>query len=141
MGCCLSSTAVEPSSSSLHPATSASLPTHNHVKDPMLTSATKVGPEGSLEAHYKLLGNTLGCGRVASVREAVERATGAVVAVKACSKKVLNARPAYISRVSAAPSRTPAPTAPTAAAHGRVCVVHPHLLLAHVLFIAAPSNP
>ncbi|CAI5492771.1 unnamed protein product, partial [Closterium sp. Naga37s-1] len=30
--------------------------------------------------------------------EAVERATGAVVAVKACSKKVLNARPAYISR-------------------------------------------
>ncbi|CAI5497786.1 unnamed protein product [Closterium sp. Naga37s-1] len=172
----------------------------------MLTSATKVGPEGSLEAHYKLVGNTLGCGRVASVRcalprllrcppplspptttcmpthprllslfplashtaasphhpcalrsflclhktpllsppfsppfspppppfspfpprfarrptrnttmatrdcacgegrEAVERATGAVVAVKACSKKVLAARPAYISRVSAAPS-------------------------------------
>ncbi|CAI7792260.1 unnamed protein product, partial [Closterium sp. NIES-53] len=30
--------------------------------------------------------------------EAVERATGAVVAVKACSKKVLAARPAYISR-------------------------------------------
>ncbi|CAI5982098.1 unnamed protein product [Closterium sp. NIES-64] len=98
MGCCLSSTAVEPSSSSLHAATSASLPPHKHVKDPMLTSATKVGPEGSLEAHYKLVGNTLGCGRVASVREAVERATGAVVAVKACSKKVLNARPAYISR-------------------------------------------
>ncbi|CAI5521479.1 unnamed protein product [Closterium sp. Naga37s-1] len=173
----------------------------------MLTSATKVGPEGSLEAHYKLLGNTLGCGRVASVRcalrprllrctppsfphhhmhdnspppalpfplashaaatphrpcalrhflclhkthlfplpsppppfppspppfaphpslattttarpspvcvcmrgsrEAVERATGAVVAVKACSKKVLAARPAYISRVSAAPSCPP----------------------------------
>ncbi|CAI5492770.1 unnamed protein product, partial [Closterium sp. Naga37s-1] len=41
MGCCLSSTAVEPSSSSLHAATSASLPPHKHVKDPMLTSATK----------------------------------------------------------------------------------------------------
>ncbi|GJP45981.1 hypothetical protein CLOM_g5324 [Closterium sp. NIES-68] len=100
MGCCLSSVAVEPSASSFHGGTAPSLP-HKHlkdIKDPMLTSATKVGPEGSLEAHYKLLGGTLGCGRVASVREAVDRATGVVVAVKACSKKVLNARPAYISR-------------------------------------------
>ncbi|CAI5967933.1 unnamed protein product [Closterium sp. NIES-65] len=164
MGCCLSSTAVEPSSSSLHAATSASLPPHKHVKDPMLTSATKVGPEGSLEAHYKLVGNTLGCGRVASVRtlfppafspfpppfrqsprahhrhhcvslyvwgegrEAVERATGAVVAVKACSKKVLNARPAYISRVSAALSPT-APIPPITPASAYLCFLLLSLLL------------
>ncbi|CAI5976457.1 unnamed protein product [Closterium sp. NIES-65] len=136
MGCCLSSTAVEPSSSSsLHAATSSSLPPHKLVKDPMLTSATKVGPEGSLEAHYKLLGNTLGCGRVASVREAVERATGAVVAVKACSKKVLGARPAYISRVSAALSPT-APMPPITPASANLC-----FLLLTSLTLAAPSDP
>ncbi|GAQ87616.1 Putative calcium-dependent protein kinase [Klebsormidium nitens] len=75
-------------------------PAEVEAKDSWLDEKTKIGAGAHLRDDYKVLGGSIGYGRVATVRQGVEKRTGRKVAIKACSKKVLSTRPARISKVS-----------------------------------------
>eukprot|EP00897_Mesotaenium_endlicherianum_P010908 jgi/Mesen1/9846/ME000070S09125 len=75
-------------------------PADDVVLEPLLHGDVKIREASRLEEDYKIVGGVLGYGRVATVRRGVDRKSGQKVAIKACSKKVLNTRPARISRVS-----------------------------------------
>eukprot|EP00271_Cylindrocystis_brebissonii_P001377 TRINITY_DN11649_c0_g1_i1.p1 TRINITY_DN11649_c0_g1~~TRINITY_DN11649_c0_g1_i1.p1 ORF type:complete len:547 (+),score=109.43 TRINITY_DN11649_c0_g1_i1:796-2436(+) len=66
--------------------------------EPLLSESTKLGSGAALEDDYRVDHDTIGYGRMASVCKGWHKESGQAVAIKACSKKLLNNRPARMSR-------------------------------------------